>query len=159
MSSFELRLMIGRHALVFMERGPALENVRSIVVEADGENVGVIRLLEIYPPGIVIATSYLLVWGGLDVYTVHLETFRMHNLEVSDVVMSVYDAYGAWLLICETSVRALGRNLGELSRYEHNEVILNHTWSGDTIRLMDYYGQEVVLRCSENGIHRSGATQ
>lgn len=159
MAYYEFTLIVGTRAFRFsQERTAPLDEQRSITVDLNGDVVGCVSFLGIYPPGFTVASEHILVWGGLDVNCLSFKTAVITYAQVGDVVFAAYHLHGAWFLVCETSVIVLRIDLSELNRYGHSEVILSHRWTGDTIRLMDFYGKEIVLQATATGVHGPGAS-
>jgi hypothetical protein len=71
----------------------------------------------------------------------------LHRFDQDEPVDAVYPVEGLWCFVCELSVRLFDPAKGdEVTRFEHNEVLMRSWWSGDSLVVEDFEGRRIRFK-------------
>ena len=136
---------VGRHIISLMEES-RLEGKRNFRLSVDQFHQVVLSFAPWCFPGISVSSEKIVVWGGVDLYLFDFRNDNLLSFELNDEIFTVYAVGRIWCLVCELSVVLFDLESGqELSRFEHDEVILKNWWSDNNLVLEDFEGKRFYL--------------
>jgi hypothetical protein len=150
-TAFSSTVIVGLHTLVLTER--TIDNDERVFdLQIDGLPRGEIRLLKYYQPGIAVSATQAAIWGGNKLYFASLGEPGFRHYDQDDTLLAVYPLGHQWCLVREISVTIFDPTTGrETARYDHDEIILRYSWSGQRLILEDLQGRSIILSLSTSG--------
>jgi hypothetical protein len=98
-----------------------------------------VALLEFYSPAICLASPYVLIWGGVRMYCLSMDSGQIiRMIEREDESLAAYPLGENWCIVGETSLEVFDSTLEIIKQsISFEEVILNIWWDSDRLFLRD----------------------
>jgi hypothetical protein len=126
--------------MALLKRGDDLEP--AVALWVNGKEVGELRPVHWFNPGIALGSVHVLVWSGVTLFVWPLAGGPIQHYRQNSEISAAYLVGGSlWCLACELDIVLFDiENGAEVSSFGLSDVLVDDSWDEDYFLIKDWQG-------------------